>query len=197
MTMPQRQPVVFDSVVEGLARALGNPLPPNLRAQFEKAGIDPVRPVPAYPLEQFEALITGLARELYPRQTPAEGLHALGRHFLKGFVQTMVGKAVFALAQVIGPKRTLLRMGRNFKSAADAMDITTVSTGAAEVELQVVVQPQFLAGRANRDQPMVEYRAGILEATLEALGITRYVVRIEENDRALQRARFRITWEED
>lgn len=109
----------FDSVVEGLwKRALGPRVDANLRAALKAEGLDlDKNPLdPAFPAEKMHVWVSLTAKSLYPGDETNAGLRKLGADMFRGFVNTFVGKAMSAVMRVVGTRRSLERMERNFRS---------------------------------------------------------------------------------
>ena len=57
----------------------------------------------------------------------------IGRDFLHGYMETAIGFAMLSMAKVLGPKRTLLRFGRNLKTTGNQTTVA-VYTSAGQPE---------------------------------------------------------------
>lgn len=93
---------------------------------------------------------------------------------------------------VIGVKRALLRMGRNFKRAANDIETKARDVGR-EVQLRTFTAPQFLGKASDRSTLITDYRRGVLEEVLALLGIAGTVEAVEVHVER-QDVTFRITW---
>lgn len=118
----------------------------------------------------------------------------LGREFMAGYVQTAIGFATLTTAKLIGVKRTLLRMGRNSRTAANYLDTDVKDVGPTEVHLRATVGDEFL-GRVppGAKELIVQDRRGVLEETLGLLGVEGQV-EVLEVEAGRPGALFRITW---
>lgn len=113
-----------DPVVEGLfRRALKTRLTPSLVAKLRERGLELDKPLqPAYPAERCAEWIR-LVAELYPPLSEREATYQVGRANMDGYVQTVLGRAVVQVLKVIGPKRTLPRLGRSFRTGTNYMQV--------------------------------------------------------------------------
>src|SRR5688572_5731907 len=105
------EPVVFSPAIEGAVRALGDKLTPSLRAESKALGIDLNGKSVAYPVDTFLRVFLRLADALVPGDaaTQPERLRAFGVHVTNAYAQTAMGLGIFALARVIGVRRSILR----------------------------------------------------------------------------------------
>lgn len=128
MASPAQEKMVqrlwFGPVVDGLfCKALRSYWTPSLLAGLREFGIDLEKPLlPAYPAEDFARAIKFTAKELYALPLD-EGMYLVGQQAWRGFTDTMVGKAMVTLLRVIGPRRTLPRSGRNFRSGTNYIEV--------------------------------------------------------------------------
>jgi uncharacterized protein (TIGR02265 family) len=165
------EPLIFSTVVDGARRAFGKRLTPELLARLREAGMDFEHPLPAYPMDTFLRALEVLASALAPG-LPAEAQHRqLGREFMQGFVQTAVGFAALTMARVIGVKRTLGRFGRTLKTTGNYVEAEVRDLGPTEVELVLRVVPEFRPRVTPAWAAVTAYRRGVLEGTLELLGV--------------------------
>lgn len=107
----------FDQAIEGLwLRALGGRVTPALRASLKDAGLDLDRLLPGYPAATVARCVKLTAAALFPGQPEDDALREVGRLFLTGYQQTLIGRAVLQVLKLIGPRRSLQRMQTNFRS---------------------------------------------------------------------------------
>jgi uncharacterized protein (TIGR02265 family) len=160
-------PVVYTSSAEGLIRALGDRLDERAHQRFAEIGI-PLRGKlqPAYPREVW--LKAGqLASQLLSPHLPADQQKVvLGRRFVHGFGETIVGKALLAAMRVLGPKRALLRLERSLRTGNNYSTVTLRELGEGQLELEV------------SDAPFPEYYQGMVEASLELTGCKSWEVKL-------------------
>jgi uncharacterized protein (TIGR02265 family) len=129
--------LIFAQTVEGLLRALG-PLNEQDRRALKALGFDvDKRLLPGYPLEQFVALIDFAGEKLAPGTGQVEQAALLGRRFMDGYQQTMVGRAMVAAMRMIGPWRTLERLSNKFRTGNNFSQTSITRLGPTEAELWV------------------------------------------------------------
>ncbi len=129
--------LVFSQTVDGLFRAL-RPLSQSAKDRFRALGVDPDQRLdPAYPVEQWLKMMQ-LGVELFAPGRPfEEGIYALGRRFVDGYGETMVGKAMLVGMRLLGPERTLARFSRNLKTGSTFFESTVTPRGAGCWELWI------------------------------------------------------------
>lgn len=189
------EPVVFGAAIEGMKRAFAKQITPQLRAQLlTKAGVDLDRPQVAYPADTWVHVVRlvgdALASELPEQQRYVH----VGRLFMRGFVQSGVGFAALTAGKLLGVRRTLLRMGRNFRTAANYVETEFTEVGAKELLIRTWVTEPFLEKIKDRTTLILEYRQGVLQEVLELVG-GRGTVELLSADPLRHDGRYRARWE--
>lgn len=177
---PTETPVLFSQVVEGLVRALGSTLDEAAREQLKALGLDLRRVEPAYPLDVWTNVVRYGAALVTPGAPVEKQMYELGRRFIDGYAETLVGQGMLTLLRVLGPKRALERMSRNFRTGNNYTETKLEQTGPTSFFLwfNQVREPEFYRGMLM---------SGIGRAGAEALQVQ--VVRREGPS-----ATFAITW---
>lgn len=189
-----REAVVFDTVAEGFARALGPKLTPELRAELRELAFDVDQIGPVYTLTAWESVVQRVATRLFPAVSQQEAWRQLGRQFMDGYVQTTMGKATLAMGRLIGVKRTLQRMTRNFRTAANYLDSHAQELGEREVELTTWMLEPYLESWRGKPVSFPFYRAGVVEGTVALVGGKEHSVELVECDWNRQVATYRVRW---
>jgi len=174
--------VVFAQSVEALWKSCGpDPTPEVVRA-FLDSGFDVRRKLKvAYPAEQYSTLMAALAQARFPEAGPDERFLLLGRAFMEGYQQTMMGRALMKLLAVLGPRRVLMQTTRSFRSGNNY-----ARAEVKELEprhFQMVVSPVNHPG----------WHVGIVTAGLQHAGAKN--VRMDLASRQGDEATFDIRWE--
>lgn len=187
------EPVVFGPVVDGLRKALGKQLTPEVKQRVLAVGIDFERSQVAYPAGAFLSALE-IVGEALASEFPVETRFVqLGRLFMRGFVETGMGLAALTAARVLGVRRTLLRMGRNFKTGSNYLETAFTEVGPKELVLHTWVPPELRAKLTGNGKAIIDYRRGILEEVL-ALLHANGSVEVMALDTVSLDATFRITW---
>lgn len=172
----------FQSSVEGLfVRGVGSAMTTSLAARLAAIGIDLNALAPAYPAAVMTEAIHMTVAELFPERTSAEGLRELGRVFMRGFGQTFIGAAMVQFMKVIGPRRTLERMQRNFRNGSNFIETRFTAVDERTATLWF-----------NDVSGMPEFYAGILEEGGRTTGTADVAVSFTPGEGA--DCTFRITW---
>ncbi len=139
--------VVFGTSMEGIHRALTPPTPQE-KAAFVKAGVVDGRFASAYPLDQYMEILDACANSRFADAEPLERYTRVGRLFWAGYEKTLVGAALTALLRVLGPRRTLDRMTRNFRTANNYTEcsVETLAPNHHFVRVNYVARPGFYLG---------------------------------------------------
>ena len=190
----QQEPVVFADAVVGFKKSLGPRFTTAVEQELKALGFDFNKLQVAYPLAQWVKGLRFVAEHLGGDVAESERFRHLGRIFMLGFVQTPMGFAALTAARVFGVKRTLLRMGRNFRTATNYSFSEEREVGPKEVELRVGISPQFLPQVTERSALFAEYRQGVLEGVLDVLDV-KGEVQVLHVDLANQDFTYRVRWE--
>lgn len=113
----QLVPVIFGNTYESLFNGLKGRLDAEAEQKLAALGVDMKRLDPAYPVEVFHRSLRILADSAFPSLSIDEAMFELGRAFVLGMASTTVGKALYTLSRVIGPRRMLERMTRNARTS--------------------------------------------------------------------------------
>ncbi|MDX2015504.1 MAG: DUF2378 family protein [Myxococcaceae bacterium] len=141
--------LVFSHSIEGYLRAVRPVLDSALTEELQALGVDPTKPLlPAYPVDVLRnALVVG-ARRLSPGKSDAEALVALGHRYVEGYGETMVGRALKTAIRLIGPRRTLERLAKQFRTANNYSEtkVTHHGPGRSELWCNDVTHPSWYVG---------------------------------------------------
>ncbi len=115
----------FEPAVEGLfLHTLNGQISPPLAAKLKRIGIDLGEKLkPAYPAPVWAEAISITGAELRPELDPDARCDWMGELFSSGYASTFSGKAMYALLKILGPRRTLLRVERNFRSVTNYVSV--------------------------------------------------------------------------
>jgi uncharacterized protein (TIGR02265 family) len=142
-------PVMFSSTIEGLIRALGDKLDVTTNAAFKAAGIDLLGKLqPAYERAAWLQASRLAGELLFPGKPVAEQQHLLGQRFMNGFAETLVGKALATMMRVVGPRRSLDRIQRNFRMGNNFTEATLheIELRVCDLWISPVAYPEFYQG---------------------------------------------------
>jgi uncharacterized protein (TIGR02265 family) len=160
----------FSQSIEGLfIRGVGEAMTPALRAQLLGLGIDLERLKPAYPNDAVVSSIRLSGEALFPGKPEPEALREMGKLFMKGFAETLIGRAMVQFMRVIGPRRSLQRMERNFRTGGNYIETRFTSLGERKAQVwfnDVSGIPDFYAGIIERGGQFAGARA--LQVTFDA-----------------------------
>ncbi len=131
------EPLDFAHVFEGLfLRGLRGQLDAELMRRVKEKGVDLSKPLePAYPAHVLVDCLTVAAQTLYPNQTLERGINTLGHVFFRSYVDTFMGRAMLSVLRMVGPRRTLERMQRNFRTGNNYIETRFVSVAPGHAEL--------------------------------------------------------------
>jgi uncharacterized protein (TIGR02265 family) len=175
--------LVFQQVVEGLFHVgLRGKMTPVLQARLREAGLDLSRPLaPAYPRADWNRFVQITAETLWPGEPPEVSYHALGRQLLQGYAETFLGKALVGIVRLVGPRRALDRMTRNFRSGGNYNDTRVTEQAPGDVLFWM-----------NEPDLHPAYVAGILSAAMEMAGAKQLDIQVQARDAA--GCTYRIRW---
>ncbi|MBL8921403.1 MAG: DUF2378 family protein [Myxococcaceae bacterium] len=155
------------ALFEGLFRRALTP-DAALEGALKACGYDLRRPVDRYSGQVFAACLEATRAHLHPDQPAEEGLRALGRAFVSGFQQTILGKVVTTALPILGPARFLPRLPARFRSIRTDASVAVELTGPASATLMF-----------TDAQPLGPFFAGVIEAALRLAKAERPVVALQ------------------
>lgn len=156
--------VVFGQSMEGIYRAL-SPHTPQERAAFLKAGVKKDHFDAAYPLQSWMEILDACAASRFASLDEQARFVEVGRLFFSGFQKTLIGSALMAMLKILGPRRTLERLTRNFRTANNFTEGTleTLAPNHHLVRINYTARPGFYLG-------LIE--SGCLHAGARELSVT-------------------------
>lgn len=136
-TTPER--VIFAQWPEALfLKAFADKVTPEVKARLRETGLDLDKALaPAYPFEAQAVWLTIAAEEFYPDLPRDEALHAIGLNFFSGWQETLLGRAAAAMFRVIGPRRSLLRVERAFRTSNNFTEVKAEELGPTCIRLYI------------------------------------------------------------
>ncbi len=173
----------FAHVFEGLfMRGLKDHLDDRLKARLKEKGLDLSKPLdPAYPSHVLSDCIIVAAQTVYPSLPLDQALNAVGHAFFRGYTGTMLGQAMLQLLRLLGPRRTLERMQRNFRTGNNYMETRFKALGPQNVELWF-----------NETRGIPAYFQGILEQGGNDIGAKN--MQVSYRDDPAGGTWFAVTW---
>ncbi|MFO0601432.1 MAG: DUF2378 family protein [Myxococcaceae bacterium] len=159
---PAQPRVVFGAAFDSLfSKEVRARLTPALRDELKKLNIDLERRFnPGYPVETWAATVGACAKHLFPDARGNESWFELGRLTMRGFGETVLGRAAFGLMKLIGPARTLERSARTYASVSNYTVVT----------LKRLDQTVYTMHLTELHTPP-EYDMGVVDQALELLGV--------------------------
>ena len=140
----------FSQVIEAVfLKGLGDRLTPALKEELKTAGINLDKLQPAYPMEVVTRAFAIVRASLYPGMSEEHALHALGLSSLRGYTETLLGKALLQILKLIGVRRSLLRMHTSMRSGNNYLETfsTVVSNTCIDLKFSdVSAMPSFYRG---------------------------------------------------
>jgi uncharacterized protein (TIGR02265 family) len=175
----------FEQVVDGLwFRALKPRISPSLRAALKEKGLDLDKPLePAYPAEKMHEWVALTAAQLYPTMGKDDALKQLGVDFFRGYTSTFIGAAMKTMMRVLGVRRSLERMERNFRTGNNFMQTRFTPVGTGEVSLWF-----------NDVNGLPAYYAGMLEEGGRATGAAD--IKVTWTNAPEQGCTYQVRWKE-
>lgn len=175
--------LIFAQTFEGLVRSIGPRLTPELRRGMRERGFNAdVRLEPAYSQDVFISVVQYLAQALHPSLPLEEGTAQVGRVFMDGFGETLIGRAMLGMMRVIGPAGSLKRVTQNFRTGNNFSQTRLTQLGPRQYELWV------------NELRMPGWYVGIISRGLELAGAKNARVVLDRRD-PVQGGHFRVEWE--
>lgn len=148
------------------------------KARFRDIGFDPDEPLePAYPVETYVTL-QRLAVDVFAPDVPFSlGIESLGRRFVDGYGETLIGRAVVVGMRLLGPRRTLQRLTRTLSTGSTFFEtkLDEHEAGVWHLWINRVTYPGWYVGLVRRGLEVAgasEVEVKVLRHDGPALGLT-------------------------
>lgn len=180
MTNPN---VVYRHTVEAFVKNVlerHRQLTPEFVAAMQGKGFDPGK-VRDLPRETWWWLLRETAKRLQPHHPQGETMELMGREMIRGYANGLVGAGLFLALRLLGPRRSVLRMAENFRTADTFSRVIVRELGPNHLELDYTPT----AG-------MPELVQGILTESMITIGLAnpRVEVRTAPDDGAVYTLRW-------
>jgi uncharacterized protein (TIGR02265 family) len=144
-------------------------------------GYDPDAPLEHYPLEVWRKALEVARLHVHPQLSRAEAYRRLGRQFVQGFAQTVVGRVFAAAASLIGAEHCLARLP------------TYLRAGRSDMHLELrALGPRSWRALVQDPAPLPAFVAGVIEEVLRLTGVQ---PRVEVESQAEAQYSLAIRWE--
>lgn len=130
-------------------------------AELARVGYDTKAPAGSYSGPVFLQCLDLACGHVLPGQSRDEALRELGRRFVSGFRQTLVGRIATTALPLVGPARFLPQVPRRLASLRHDARVECSLTG-----------PTSAALTFHDPLPLGPFFAGVLEAALRVAGAT-------------------------
>jgi uncharacterized protein (TIGR02265 family) len=108
---------------------------PKLERELLALGLDLSKLKPAYPYALFLQAMELSAGHYHPGENLESALVKMGLRLVESYFETMMGKPLLAMVRLLGPKRTLMRMKHNFRTANNFSDTELVELGEKHFQM--------------------------------------------------------------
>lgn len=126
-----------------------------LEAELKRLGYDRRHPVAKYDGAVLVACLAAARRATCPQLDETAGLRQLGRRFVDGFRETILGRVATTALPLLGPARFLPRLPGRFRSIRADASVTMELTGPRSGRLVFVDA-----------LPLADFFAGVIEGAL-------------------------------
>lgn len=119
-----RQRLIFSGSIDALMKVVAlNPISPEATKALAPLRMGPGFKIePAYPAEDWAKAVKVIGADLYPKEAVDEQHRLVGRATVLQFAESLMGRAMFAAARVIGARRSLERMTHNLRTGANFIE---------------------------------------------------------------------------
>ena len=176
--------LVFQHAIEGLfLMGLKGRVTDDVKRQLRTAGLDLDKPLAAScSRAQWNRYVQIAVAGIWAGEPDAVAYHAMGRRLALGYTETLVGRAVAGVLRLIGPRRTLERMDRSFRSGNNYTVCRLTQRSPTEASFWI-----------NETTLHPAMTTGLLEAGLELSGAKGSKIDIEGQD--AEGCAYRVTWQ--
>jgi len=179
--MPEK--LVFEHTFEGLfVRGLAHRVTPALRERLREVGLDLERKLqPTYSFDTWCSAVRATALELHAGESPEVAYALLGERMVDGYRETVMGRALFSVIQLLGPRRGVGRARQMFRSGNNYTEARVQDVAPDTVDLWM-----------NEAGPIRYFTQGAVRAGLRATGAVRPQVVVREY--SAEDVVYRCTW---
>ena len=169
----RKEPVVFGPTVEALLlHGMKGRLDADAKRRLKSLGVDVEQPfASAYPVPLWFDVIQVCSEVLHPNLPRNEAWYRVGLRLGDSFGDTLLGKALYGVARVLGPRRMLARMARNLQTSSNYATAQTRELASGDIELTVEVLPEFHAALGTHPGLDPHFMRGTLETLLGMCGV--------------------------
>ncbi|NVJ02023.1 DUF2378 family protein [Myxococcus sp. AM009] len=183
--VPLEQRLVYVQVVEGLLEhGLRGGVSPRLKHRLRQAGIDLDRPLlPGYPVLLWEKCLDVIVEETFPGLPREDAFRQLAERHVQGYGRTVVGRAVYGVMRLLGPRRLVQRLPQTLRATDNYTEVELTEQG-----------PTTYAMRMNSRLNAPGYAEALFEALLRVGGAeSPRVTRLREDEDSTT---YQLTWTE-
>lgn len=127
---------------------------------LRESGFDPAAPQPRYSARVWHDTRRAAARLCYPDLSEEHAHRALGRAFVEGFAQTVVGRVLGAAAPLLGTVRVLTRVPHYMRVARTDVEVSMEA-----------LETRHWRARFRESYPLPHFVAGAFEGMLGLTGV--------------------------
>jgi len=126
-------------------------------------------------------LLRTTAARLRPDAPVDDALEEVGREMVRGFAESLTGRSLFGLLRMLGPRRAMLRLAENYRTADSVTEVVTTQ-----------VSPTHMRLAYSDTGGVPTYMKGVLAESLERIGVDARIAFIE----AAEGATFDVRWDD-
>ena len=152
--------VVFRHTVESFIRDVlqrRELLTPDFVAALATKGVEVARPRDL-PRESWWALLELTAERIMPGRPREQNLELIGREMVRAFADGLVGRGLFMLLKIMGPRRAVLRTAENFRTADNFSSVSVREVSRNHLELAytpVAGMPELVLGILSESMTLI------------------------------------------
>lgn len=157
----------YSQVVEAIfLKGLGSRRTAEVDQLLASEGIRADRLLPGYPVEQVVRACRKVAPVVYPGLDADAALAELGASSMRGYNETLIGRAAVAVLKLVGVRRALEKLHTSMRSGNNYLEtkFTALSATSAELHLSDVSGiPSFYRGLLEEGLKMVGAKNGVMK----------------------------------
>ncbi|WP_368670410.1 TIGR02265 family protein [Myxococcus sp. AM011] len=137
--VPLEHRLVYVQVVEGLIQhGLQGRISPRLKTRLSQVGLDVDRPLlPAYSVLMWQQCLRVIAEETWPGMSLEESFRRLAAAHVEGYGRTLIGRAVYGVMRLLGPRRLVQRMPQTLRGTDNYTEVELVEKGPTTYEMRM------------------------------------------------------------
>lgn len=173
----------YGPIIEAIfIKGLGARLTPDVAGLLREEGIDVTKVLPGYPVAQVVKACHRILPVVFPELPMPAAMTELGALSLRGYNETLLGRAAMGLLKLVGTRRALERLNGTLRAGNNYLE--TRFTAVSNTEAQIVLSDA---------SGLPDFYRGLFEEGGRMLGAKNF--KVADGTAAPPAHQYRISWD--